>query len=116
MNVALGVILGFIAQTLIIWLALSLLIYLANPAFINPKTENIDLWTVFWVSLVLAVFTAIITGLISWFGGMSLVGDGLMPMGSSFSCGKVQSAAPSKCDSSKLMQSTSQSSTVQGCM
>lgn len=88
MNILLSVILGFIVETLIIWVALAIIIYLAKPQFFYPDSGKLDLWVIFWVSLVLALLTTIITMIIGYIAGVG----GATKMYGMGGCGEPQPA------------------------
>ena len=64
-SAAATVILGFIVQTIIIWIALSLIINFGKVNFIKADGK-IDLWTTFWVSLALAILVSIISVIVAY--------------------------------------------------
>lgn len=56
---------AFILVTIVNWIVFTVIIYLAKPNFFNDN-GNIDLWTTFWVSFLMAIISSIVLALFGW--------------------------------------------------
>jgi hypothetical protein len=65
MNIAGAGIGAFILVIIVNWIVFSIIIWCAKPNFFN-ESGNLDLWTTFWVSLLLAIFSSIVLALLGW--------------------------------------------------